>query len=208
MIALSPHLRSARRRWFDINRVFVEELTAFAVGDACYAIDARGGVWTIDVLDATRDPAFARRALASSDRAEVGFIDYSEPLPGLSMWCDDLAAQREALESIVVAHVERALGVRPIDFRVGDDGALQALTLEGRTVSVGPYAHGLFRGAASMPERWMTTSEVAKTLGVSPTAVRQLERAGKIAAHRTSGNHRRFLYSDVVRLLRERQAGL
>lgn len=183
-------------------------MAAFAVNDAYYAIDARGDVWTIELLDATRDPAFARRSSIASGRSDIGYLDYSEPIPDLSIWCDALARQRQALESIIVAHAGRSFDIRPIDFRVGDDRLLQALTPDGRTLTVGPYAHGLFRGVMSMPERWLTTSEVAKTLGISPTAVRQLERAGKIAAHRTPGNHRRFLYTDVVKLLREREAEL
>lgn len=180
-------------------------MATFVIDDACYAIDSRDEIWTIDILDATRDPAFARRASVASMRADVGFLDYSEPIPDISTWCDVVARQRQALESVIVAYVEQTSGVRPIDFRIDNDGLLEALTPDGRALTVGPYAHGLFRGAISMPERWLTTSEVAKTLGVSPTAVRQLERAGKISARRTPGNHRRFLYTEVVRLLRERE---
>lgn len=46
----------------------------------------------------------------------------------------------------------------------------------------------------------ISTSAAAAILGVHPQTLRQYERAGAIASHRTPGGHRRFRLGDVIAL--------
>ena len=43
----------------------------------------------------------------------------------------------------------------------------------------------------------LTAKQVANLLTISPQAVRNLERTGKLPSIRTAGGHRRFPYEDV-----------
>jgi len=47
----------------------------------------------------------------------------------------------------------------------------------------------------------MTSGEVANLFGVDPKTVARWEASGKLQARRTLGGHRRFLESDVYKLL-------
>lgn len=51
------------------------------------------------------------------------------------------------------------------------------------------------------PERLLTTGEVAELFGVDRKTVARWEQSGKLHARRTLGGHRRFLESEVYRLL-------
>lgn len=51
----------------------------------------------------------------------------------------------------------------------------------------------------------LTTREAARALGVSPTSIKRWADDGRLPAHRTAGGHRRYLRSDVERLLKEEQ---
>lgn len=54
---------------------------------------------------------------------------------------------------------------------------------------------------ANDPDRLLTSGEVANLFGVDPKTVTRWEAAGKLHARRTLGGHRRFLESEVYRLL-------
>src|SRR5690625_3512842 len=51
------------------------------------------------------------------------------------------------------------------------------------------------------PERLLTTGEVAELFGVDRKTVPRWEQCGNLHARRTLGGHRRFLESEVYRLL-------
>ena len=53
----------------------------------------------------------------------------------------------------------------------------------------------------------MTSSDVARRLGVTPATVRLWERLGRIPATRTLSGTRLFVAADVERLAAERAAG-
>lgn len=48
---------------------------------------------------------------------------------------------------------------------------------------------------------YLAIGEVASAFGVTPATVRNWERAGKLRAIRTPGNHRRFAAADVEAIL-------
>jgi excisionase family DNA binding protein len=55
-------------------------------------------------------------------------------------------------------------------------------------------------------ERWLLRHEVARYLGITPDGVVALEKRGKIRSVRTdSGRYRLYPWSEVERVLRERQ---
>lgn len=54
-------------------------------------------------------------------------------------------------------------------------------------------------------ERLLTPGQVAQLLHVSVASVRGYERAGKLPAVRTPGNHRRFREQDVRAFIEERR---
>jgi excisionase family DNA binding protein len=56
-----------------------------------------------------------------------------------------------------------------------------------------------------MRDRWLTVSDVAKILGVTPDAIRGLDRRGWLRANRTLGGVRLFRSSDVERLRQRRE---
>lgn len=49
----------------------------------------------------------------------------------------------------------------------------------------------------SVPDRWLTLSEVADMLGVHTSTVRSWADHGRLPVHRTQGGHRRFRLSEV-----------
>ncbi len=53
-------------------------------------------------------------------------------------------------------------------------------------------------------DRWLSTKEVAATMGVSPSTVKRWADQGVLTCHRTEGAHRRFLKSDVLDLSRSK----
>jgi excisionase family DNA binding protein len=53
--------------------------------------------------------------------------------------------------------------------------------------------------------KFLTVSEAARRIGVTPTTVRALELAGKLPAQRTETGVRFFEAADVDRLVRKRQ---
>lgn len=57
-------------------------------------------------------------------------------------------------------------------------------------------------------QRWLTVSEVARRLGLSPDGVRHLERRGRLRAIRTEGKARVRLFreAEVERLVKRRRA--
>ncbi len=59
--------------------------------------------------------------------------------------------------------------------------------------------------SVDVPEKLMTPSEVAARLGVSPITVRSWVSKGWLKSSLTPGGHRRFLWTDVERLMAERQ---
>ncbi|MBT4306227.1 MAG: helix-turn-helix domain-containing protein [Chloroflexi bacterium] len=48
-----------------------------------------------------------------------------------------------------------------------------------------------------MPGNWLSSSEIAKLLGVHPSTVRNWADQGVLPVHRTQGGHRRFMRSEV-----------
>ena len=52
-------------------------------------------------------------------------------------------------------------------------------------------------------DRMLSPAEVAQEFGVNPKTVTRWAKAGKIAAVRTLGGHRRYRTSEVKRLLEE-----
>jgi excisionase family DNA binding protein len=66
--------------------------------------------------------------------------------------------------------------------------------------------------AQAAPEKWLRPGEVAALIEeaglfrVSRSALRDWTEAGRIAAHRTIGGHRRYRESDVRALLAELEA--
>ncbi len=56
-----------------------------------------------------------------------------------------------------------------------------------------------------MEEPLLTTSDAAQRLGLTPDAVRQMERRGRLPATRTEGGVRLFRARDVEKLARERE---
>ena len=54
-------------------------------------------------------------------------------------------------------------------------------------------------------ETWLTPSEVARRLGVSPITIRSWVKKGWLPARTTPGGHRRFLWADVERHMRRRK---
>jgi excisionase family DNA binding protein len=52
---------------------------------------------------------------------------------------------------------------------------------------------------------FLTTSDAARILGLSPDMVRHLERAGRLRAERTPGGWRFFARAEVERLRGERE---
>jgi excisionase family DNA binding protein len=50
---------------------------------------------------------------------------------------------------------------------------------------------------ATMPDDWLSLSDVAKILGVHPSTVRSWSNQGLMPVHRTQGGHRRYLRSEV-----------
>lgn len=55
------------------------------------------------------------------------------------------------------------------------------------------------------PDPLLTAAEVAALFRVTPKTVRRWARAGKLAAVRTLGGHRRYRASDVRRAMAEAQ---
>ena len=53
-------------------------------------------------------------------------------------------------------------------------------------------------------ETYLTTSSVARVLGISPDWVRSLARKGQLACIRTDTGTRLFLHNDVLTLLQKR----
>jgi excisionase family DNA binding protein len=58
-----------------------------------------------------------------------------------------------------------------------------------------------------MAHRWLTPSEAAKYLNLTPDAVRNMERHGKIRATKTESGRRLFSWPEVLRVQRERARG-
>lgn len=61
------------------------------------------------------------------------------------------------------------------------------------------------RALLSEHEECLPPREAARRLGTSIRALRAMEKAGKLTARRTKGNHRRYPVSGVEALLRARQ---
>lgn len=60
-----------------------------------------------------------------------------------------------------------------------------------------------------LPEKYLTRSEVAALLGVSPTTVTRWAREGRLPCQKTLGGHHRFERSVVEQIrARMRQGGL
>ena len=57
-----------------------------------------------------------------------------------------------------------------------------------------------------MPGEWLSLSEVAKTLGVHPSTVRNWANTGQLPVHRTAGGHRRFRRREIELCLESQYA--
>lgn len=57
--------------------------------------------------------------------------------------------------------------------------------------------------AEAEEDKMLSCAEVAREFGVNPKTVTRWAKAGKIAAIRTLGGHRRYRSSEVKRLLKE-----
>lgn len=55
------------------------------------------------------------------------------------------------------------------------------------------------------PERLLTPAEVSRLFHVDPVTVTRWAKKGKLTSIRTLGGHRRYLESEVMRLLKESQ---
>jgi excisionase family DNA binding protein len=70
----------------------------------------------------------------------------------------------------------------------------------------GPPSSWSLEVTTDMRDRgWLTVSDVAKILGVTPDAVRDLERRARLRAIRTLGGVRLFRASDVEHLRQRRE---
>lgn len=58
-----------------------------------------------------------------------------------------------------------------------------------------------------VPADWLTVGQAAQLTGLSAQTIRRYERAGRLLAHRTPTNQRRFKRKDVEALLSAPVAG-
>ena len=57
---------------------------------------------------------------------------------------------------------------------------------------------------ATETKQYLTPTEVAQILSVSPITVRQWAQKGLLAAHTTAGGHRRFAYEEIAKFAKQR----
>jgi excisionase family DNA binding protein len=77
------------------------------------------------------------------------------------------------------------------------------LELQKKPIPAPSKPRGVFEVDESLQEPLLTTKQVQELLQVSHETVRRLANSGKLPSIKTQGNHRRFLKSEVNKLLQQ-----